>query len=257
MTVDHRMDLLEPGRQALSALVHPVRVIASLPGNTIDRIDEQFASRRALITENQRLRDRQQVFQARLQRLDALEVENIRLRRLLDSSYEIERPVLIAELFRIDLDPFSHLIEIDKGSRDGVYLDQPVIDANGVIGQVDRVNPFSATVRLISDPSHALAIQVSRNNLRGVAVGTGVIDKLTIQNLPSNADIQVGDLIVTSGLAGRFPVGYPVGEVQRIELEPGQPFLTVELSPLGALDRARQVLLIGPARSTAEDEQDE
>lgn len=257
MTVDHRMDLFEPGRQALSALVHPVRVIASLPADTIDRIDNQFASRRALIAENQRLRDRQQVFQARLQRLDALEVENIRLRQLLDSSYEIERPVLIAELFRIDLDPFSHLIEIDKGSLDGVYLDQPVIDANGVVGQVDQVNPFSATVRLISDPSHALAIQVNRNNLRGVAVGTGIIDKLTIHSLPSNADIEVGDLIVTSGLAGRFPVGYPVGKVRHIELEPGQPFLTVKLSPLAALDRARQVLLIGPARSATEDAQDE
>lgn len=257
MTVDHRMDLFEPGRQALSALVHPVRVIASLPADTIDRMDKQITSRRALIAENQRLRDRQQVFQARLQRLDALEVENIRLRQLLDSSYEIERPVLIAELFRIDLDPFSHLIEIDKGSLDGVYLDQPVIDANGVVGQVDRVNPFSATVRLISDPSHALAIQVNRNNLRGVAVGTGVIDTLTIHSLPSNADIEVGDLIVTSGLGGRFPVGYPVGEVRHIALDPGQPFLTVELSPLAALDRARQVLLIGPARTAPEDELDE
>lgn len=245
MTVDHRLDLFEPGRQALSALVHPVRVIASLPATLTERMDENLASRRALIAENQRLKDRQQIFQARLQRFDALEVENIRLRRLLDSSYEIERPVLIAELFRIDLDPFSHLIEIDKGSRQGVYVGQPVIDESGIIGQVDKIGPLSATVRLISDPSHATPVQVNRNGLRGIAVGTGAIDQLTIQSLPRNADIKVGDLVVTSGLGGRFPSGYPVGKVRRISHETGQPFLTIELAPLAALDRARQVLLIG------------
>ena len=245
MTVDHRMDLFEPGRQALSALVHPVRIIASTPATLTARLDENLASRRALIAENQRLKDRQQMFEARLQRFDSLEVENIRLRRLLDSSYEIERPVLIAELIRIDLDPFSHLIEIGKGSRHGVYIGQPVIDERGILGQVDQVGPLSSTIRLISDPSHATPVQVNRNGLRGIAVGTGAIDQLTIQSLPGNADIQVGDLIVASGLGGRFPSGYPVGKVQRISHGAGQPFLTIELTPLAALDRVRQVLLIG------------
>ncbi len=244
MTVDHRQGLLEPTRQILSAIVHPIRVVASLPAELMDSADTHLSSRRELILNNQRLRDRHQLDQSRLQRLDALEVENIRLRSLLDSSYELEKPVLIAELLEVDLDPFSHRIAIDKGQGDGVYAGQPVIDSSGVIGQVDSVAPFSATVRLISDPSHGIPVQVNRNGLRSIAIGTGRINVLTITSLPNNADIRVDDLVVTSGLGGRFPAGYPVGRVKTIITDPGQPFSRVELEPLGALDRIQEVLLI-------------
>ena len=184
------------------------------------------------------------MYQARLQRLDALEVENIRLRSLLDSSYELERPVVIAELTAVDLDPFNHLIQINKGLRDSITAGQPVIDANGVIGQVETVSPFTATVRLISDPSHGIPVQVNRNGLRSVAFGTGRTDTLTINSLPNNAGIEVGDLLVTSGLGGRFPAGYPVGEVRNITIDEGRAFSSISVKPLGALGRVEEVLLI-------------
>jgi rod shape-determining protein MreC len=190
------------------------------------------------------LRNRQQVVEARLQRLDALEVENIRLRSLLDSSYDLEQPVLIAELVAVDLDPFSHVIEIDKGLNAGVEVGQAVIDGDGVIGQVDHVSPFSATVRLISDPGHAIPIQVNRNGLRSVALGTGRTDVLNIESLPNNADIKVNDLLVTSGLGGRFPAGYPVGSVSAVNPDPGAPFASIDVAPHGALGRIQEVLLI-------------
>jgi len=220
-----------------------------LPEQAVESTNNALESRRELIAENQRLRDRQRIYEARLQRLDALEIENIRLRSLLDSSYELERPVIIAELIGVDLDPFSHLIEIDKGSRAGAYPGQPVIDGSGVIGQVDRIAPLTATVRLISDPSHGLPVQVNRNGLRSVAFGTGRINTLTISSLPNNADIRAGDLLVTSGLGGRFPAGYPVGEVREVRIDPGRPFSQIEVQPLGALDRVQEVLLIEQGES--------
>mgnify|MGYP000016848578 CR=1 FL=1 len=244
LAVDHRAGLLEPARQALSATLQPVRLMAGLPERIAGLTGESLRSRRELITEIERLRDRQKIYQARLQRLDALEVENIRLRSLLDSSYQLERPVLIAELVGVDLDPFSHLIQIDKGLRDGIRTGQPAIDATGVIGQVEQVAPFTATVRLISDPSHGIPVQVNRNGLRSVALGTGRINTLRITSLPNNADIRAGDLLVTSGLGGRFPAGYPVGEVRSVATNPGREFSRVDVEPLGAVGRVQEVLLI-------------
>ncbi len=250
VVVDDRQDLLDPARQTLSTLLHPIRVVADLPERLSEFTTNALTSRRELVAENQRLQDRQRVYEARLQRLDALEIENIRLRSLLDSSYELERPVIIAELLGVDLDPFSHLIEIDKGLGAGLYVGQPVIDGRGVIGQVEHVAPLTATVRLISDPSHGLPVQVNRNGLRSVAFGTGRINTLSISSLPNNADIRTGDLLVTSGLGGQFPAGYPVGEVRMVTTDPGQPFSRIEVEPLGALDRVQEVLLIERAQPT-------
>jgi rod shape-determining protein MreC len=259
MITDYRHGLLDPARQAISTVIHPIRLLAALPTQILDTADQKLTSRGELIAENKRLKARQQIFEARLQRLDALELENIRLRSLLDSSYDLESPVLIAELIQVDLDPFSHLIEVSKGHRAGVAVGQPVIDSDGIIGQVDRVTPFSATVRLISDPGHGIPVQVNRNGLRSVAFGTGRLDTLSITSLPNNADIRRGDLLVTSGLGGRFPSGYPVGEVRSVTTDPGQSFSMVALEPLGALGRIQEVLLIQqkdnqPAPTTESDD---
>ena len=243
---------MDPVRATLSTLVQPVRLVATLPSRFLDTADHHFASRRELMAENQRLRERQLIQQARLQRLDALEVENIRLRTLLESSYDLDRPILIADLLQVDLDPFSHLRESDKGSRAGVRVGQAAIDGTGVIGQVDRVTPLSATVRLISDPSHGLPVRVNRNGLRSVLFGTGRLDTLIISSLPNNADIEPGDLLVTSGLGGRFPAGYPVGEVRSVSIDPGQPFSQVEVEPLGALGQVQEILLIADPPSESE-----
>lgn len=244
MTLDHRQQLLEPVRQGLAAAVYPIRLAANLPSEVGDFVNRQLESRRDLRETNARLRSQVLLYQARLQKLDALEVENIRLRQLLDSSYEVGESVVIAEQLRVDLDPYTHLIQIDKGATEGVFLGQPVLDANGVIGQVDRIGPLSATVRLVTDPSHAIPVQVNRNGVRTVAMGTGNLRRLELTSLPNNTDIVAGDLLVTSGLGGRFPSGYPVARVTSVKVDPGREFAQVTAVPTGALDRTQEVLLI-------------
>lgn len=242
--VDHRHDILEPVRQTLSAAVHPVRLTAELPLSLVDMASQRFRTREELTSELERLRRRQLLYEARLQRLDALEVENIRLHELLDSSHNLNQSVLIAELIEIDLAPYRHLIQINKGSNSGVYNGQPVLDADGVVGQVDEVGPFSARVRLITDPSHALPVQVNRNGVRAIASGTGQSQELEITSLPNNTDVREGDLLVTSGLGGRFPQGYPVARIATVEAQPGRSFARVTATPTGALDRIQEVLLV-------------
>lgn len=244
MSIDHRKDLVEPLRGTLSATVHPVRMAASLPGDITDMLGRQLQGRRQLMAEIDRLRDQQLLNEARLQKLDSLEVENIRLRELLDSSYQVDESVLIAELMRVDMDPYTHIIEVDKGSRSGVRDGQAVLDANGIIGQVDRSSPFSSTVRLITDASHAIPVQINRSGVRSVAVGTGNLQRLEITGLPNSTDIREGDLLISSGLGGRFPAGYPVARVSQVRFDPGEPFATVSAHPTGAIDRIQEVLLV-------------
>ncbi len=244
MALDHRHDVLQPARYALSAVVYPVQMAADLPAELGQFFSREFRGRRELLAEIERLRDQNMFNQARLLKLDALEEENIRLRELLDSAYEVGEAVLIAELMRVDLDPTTHLVRVDKGATDGLYAGQPVLDAGGIVGQVNEVGPFTATVRLISDPSHAIPVQVNRNGVRAVAVGTGDLSSLTLKNLPNNTDIRRGDLLVTSGLGGRFPPGYPVGRVARVNTDPGEAFARVDVRPAAALNRLQEVLLV-------------
>ncbi len=225
-------------------VVYPVHFVVNLPFEVVESVGEQASSRRALIDENARLRNQQLLNEARLQRLDQLERENIRLQGLLDSAYEVEHSVLIAELMRVDLDPYRHILQVDKGRRHGVFSGQPVIDAYGVMGQIDNLGRSSAVVRLITDPSHAIPVQVNRNGLRAIAYGTGRLRELDVPHLPNNADIRPGDLLVTSGLGGGFPSGYPVAKVTDVAQEPGHPFARVKAEPLAELDRSREMLLV-------------
>ncbi|HET8702225.1 MAG TPA: rod shape-determining protein MreC [Nitrococcus sp.] len=244
MSMDHRQRMLEPVRYTLSAVVYPIRVVADLPFEIGGLLSRELSGRWRLIAENERLQARYLLNEARLQKLDALQAENIRLRQLLASSHEVDEPVLIAELMRVDLDPYSHLVQIGKGARDGVFRGQPVLDAKGVVGQVDRVGPFSAMVRLITDPSHAIPVQVNRNGIRSIAVGTGNLQELELTSLPNNTDIRPGDLLVTSGLGGRFPRGYPVARVTSVTTNPGHAFARIIAKPTAALDRLQEVLLV-------------
>lgn len=248
MTLDHRQKLVSPVRYTLSAVVYPIQYLVNLPFSIGNFLSEDLASRSRLLEENTRLRAQQLLDEARLQKMDSLETENIRLRNLLDSSFDIGDSVLIAELMRVDLDPYTHLIKIDKGTTNSVFVGQPVIDATGVMGQVDSVGPMSSTVRLITDPSSAIPVQVNRNGLRTIAMGTGDINKLQISYLPNNADIRKGDLLVTSGLGGRFPEGYPVARVTTVRHDRGEPFAVVWATPTAKLNRSREVLLIRTKR---------
>lgn len=244
MVADNRYDHLDWLRSSLSVLVYPLYVVASLPSRIEQSVTGRLADSEALRARNETLTDENLVLKARLQKLEALEAENRRLRDLLGSSFKLGERVLIGELLQVDLDPYRQQLLIDRGSSSGVYVGQPVLDADAVMGQVTRIDPLTCTVLLITDPAHALPVQVRRNGLRTVAAGTGLVNRLSLLYLPKNADIRVGDELVTSGLGGQFPKGYPVARVVEVLREPGLPFSSVYAEPHARLDRVSEVLLV-------------
>ncbi len=231
-------------RSTLAVVVYPLHYLAGLPSTLARAVEGRMATEDQLREINEAVRRDNLVLRARLQQFEALEAENMRLRDLLGSSFKIGDRVLIAELLAVDLDPYRQQVLVNKGSSSGVFAGQPVLDANAVMGQVVAVNPLSSTVLLITDAAHTLPVQVNRNGLRTLAAGTGLINRLELSHLPNNADIQIGDLLVTSGLGGHFPPGYPVAKVSEVRREPGKPFITVIAEPTARLDRSREVLLV-------------
>lgn len=244
MVLDHRYNHLESLRSGLSVLLFPVQYLASLPLLLSESASDAINSRSELEAERDRLHAENLLLRARQQKFEALEAENMRLRGLLDSSFKVGDRVLIAELVAVEQDPFRQQVLINKGKTSGLFVGQPVVDANAVVGQVTHINPFSASVLLITDAAHALPVQVSRNGLRTIALGTGLINRLELPHLPNNADIKIGDLLTTSGMGGSFPPGYPVAEVIDVRREPGQPFASVIAQTTAHLDRIREVLLV-------------
>lgn len=252
MTLDHRQHHLENVRANLSLLLSPLQYVVDLPFAIGNWASETMTSRQNLIEENQKLREQQLEQNIRLQKLDALESENTRLRALLQSAKRGWERVLIAELLAVDSDPFKHQLLINKGSNHGVTEGHPIIDAHGVLGQVIHVAPNTSTVMLITDPSHAIPVQVNRNGLRAIAQGTGESDSLELPHIPNSADIEIGDLLVTSGLGQRFPPGYPIAIISDINIDPAESYASVSATPLGHLERSREVLLVWPEESEEE-----
>lgn len=250
MTVDHRQGHLEKVRSALSVFVYPLQYVANLPVTVTNWVSEALTTRTRLMEENALLRDEQLVLSSKIQKFEIIEAENERLREMLQSSERLDERVLIAELLAVDLQPFRHQIVINKGKREGVYDGQPIVDANGVMGQIVHVGPFSSTVLLLTDPTHAIPVQINRNGLRSVAVGTGQSHILQLEHLSNNVDIKEGDLVVSSGLGSRFPPGYPVGVVHDISRVPGEPFTKVTIIPSAQLEKSREVLLVWPETSS-------
>lgn len=246
MAVDHRQHHLEQLRSALSIVVYPIQYAVNLPVDLAQWVNESLQTRSQLQEENESLRAELQTLKSQMQKFAALEAENFRMRELLDSSFRLGDQVLIAELMSVDLDPYRHQVVINKGSRSGVFTGQPVVDASGVTGQIIHTGPASSSVMLLTDPAHAIPVQVNRNGLRAVALGTGSATRLSIPFLPNNADIKEGDLLISSGLGGRFPRGYPVAVVSMVQYNPGEPFASVEARPTAAVDRSREVLLVWP-----------
>ncbi|MES9970859.1 MAG: rod shape-determining protein MreC [Candidatus Thiodiazotropha sp.] len=244
MVLDHRYNHLESLRSGLSVLLFPVQYLASLPLLLSESASEAITKRNKLTTERDKLHAENLLLRARQQKFEALEAENMRLRGLLDSSFKVGDRVLIAELISVEQDPFRQQVLINKGSTSGLFVGQPVVDASAVVGQVTHISPFNASVLLITDAAHALPVQVNRNGLRTIALGTGLINRLELPHLPNNADIKVGDLLTTSGLGGSFPPGYPVAEVIDVKRKPGQPFASVIAQTTAHLDRIREVLLV-------------
>jgi rod shape-determining protein MreC len=253
MVMDHKYDNLTSVRAGLSLIVYPLQQIIDLPGAVSDWFGESLATRRRLQEENDSLRMQQLMQKVQMQKLAALEAENIRLRALFDSSFEVGEKMLVAELMSVNLDPYKHQIVINKGELHDVYPGQPLLDARGVMGQVVHAGPYTSTAVLITDTSHAIPVQVNRTGLRTIALGSGTINRLDLPYIPNNADIKPGDLLITSGLGGRFPPGYPVASVTAVRHDPGLTFSQVVATPMAELNRSREVLLVWPGISTTLD----
>jgi rod shape-determining protein MreC len=252
MAMDHRGNYVPRVRSIAQHAIEPVYHAVEWPVKTLHNLLGQFQSRSALLEENDRLTQQLLAQQGALQQLQTLQGENHRLRALFEGAKSQPHEYHFAELVSVALDPFSHQVIIDRGGSDGVQPGQAVIDGQGVMGQVEDVQLHFSIVRLISDPSHALPVQISRSGLRTVAFGMGETNRLNLPNVPREADVREGDLIVTSGLANRFPGGYPVAVVTVIDREEGRTFARVEATPLAALDRGHEVLLISLPQGLAE-----
>ena len=230
-------------RGSIDWLLQPLYWAGNLPGNVADAGGE-LKNYKALLAENQALKADQLKAQARLLQLDALEAENRRIRQLMASSSALDQKVLIAEIVATSQAPYRHQITLNKGAADGVYFGQAIVDAYGVMGQVIRVNPASSVALLVTDPSHGIPVEVNRTGLQTVARGGGDGRVLTLPFLPGNADVKVGDLLVSSGLGGRFPAGYPVGEIFDIRRTTGEHFMEASAYPSARLNQGRQTLLV-------------
>jgi len=248
MFFDQRWDFLKTLRIHLSAAVYPIQYVVNLPVKAGQWLSMSFSSRIQLLEENARLREHNLRLQVTLQKFEDLKSENERLRRLLGSSVKAGERVQVAEVLAVDLDPNKpRKILINKGKTSGVIEGQPVLDAQGVMGQVSNINLFTSTVMLITDPDHALPVQVVRTGLRIVAAGMGAVNRLKLEFLPNtgvNAGIKVGDLLVTSGKGDQFPPGYPVGTVVEVNPDIGQPYAQAQAIPKALLERNREVLLV-------------
>ena len=254
--IGYKNGALKNFRSTLGALIHPIEILASLPFEIIERVSNLITTKQDLSTENKRLEQELLLLNARLQQYEILETENHRLRDLLESSFRLKNKVLVAEPVAIQLDSFHKKIVINKGESDEGYQGQPILDSSGIMGQIIQINPFSSTVLLITDPNHALPVQINRNGLRAIAVGSGENDALILEhlpnplitdsNLPNNAHVLTGDLIVTSGLGRRFPRDYPVGEVKEIIKTPGELSARVVVKPFAQFSKIREVLMVWP-----------
>jgi len=244
MTVDHRWHSLELARSALSGVLYPLQYTIDLPIRLFYWADEALSTQQSLLEKNREFEARHLENRVQLQKLDIIEKENERLRELLGAIPKTTERLLISEIINVDLDPYKQLILLNKGSSSEVYQGQPIIDAQGVMGQVVHVGPMSSTAVLITDASHAIPVQVNRTGLRAIAFGSGKIDQLNLRYLPHNVDIKEGDLLITSGLGGVFPPNFPVAVISKIERPSGEPFATIEAKPHALLDKSREVLLV-------------
>lgn len=243
---------LEPMRDSLASVLSPMQYVATAPGALFDWGAENLATLNMLKKQNQALMRQQLLMSERLQRFEHLRQENERLRALLGSPLHMDAKKMVAEVVEVASDPFHQYVVINHGSKDGVFVGQPVVDAQGVVGQIVEVNALTSRVLLISDPKQGIPVRLTRNDVRVIANGNGELDQLDLKYVAKSTDIKVGDLLVTSGLGNRFPEGYPVARVISINRDDGQNYLKVIAQPMAALDRIRYLLLIWPEQAKVE-----
>lgn len=241
---DARFHYMEQTRLAIAVVLHPLQRLADLPGEVGERVAEFFVTQSSLRQENERLRRENFVNAGLLQTQQALLAENEQLRALLEMRGRIERASVAAEILYTARDPFVRKVVLDKGASAGVEQGAAVIDAAGLIGQVHRVFPWTSEVSLITDGDQAIPVQVGRNGLRAVVFGLGYDGALELRFMPVNADIQTGDLLVTSGIDGTYPPGLPVATVANIEHNVAYPFARITCIPASGVGNHRQALVL-------------
>ena len=241
---DKRYDHLGEIRRFLSVVAYPVQIAVASPFQGWDWFRESVSSRETLRADKAKLEAELRLANFRLQRYEALEAESQRLRALRENTAGVANRFVIGNIMDLDIDAFRERVLVDKGARDGVFVGQAVLDAGGVFGQVARVGELTSEVILVSDGTHAIPVQINRNGLRTIAVGTGDMTRLKLPYLSTSADVIAGDLLVTSGLGGGFPAGYPVGTITDVKRDPAQSLAEVDVRPAAALDRSREVMFV-------------
>jgi rod shape-determining protein MreC len=251
MIADNHLQSFVKIRSALSIIVVPIQYLVNWPVELIDRINDYLTSQHKLLDENTQLHNEQLLLQAKIQKFITLEKENAQLRALLSSSAHINARVLAAQILAVDLNPFDQQIILDKGKREGIYLDQPILDAYGVMGQIIDVGPITSRALLITSPHIAIPIQDSRNGIRAIAIGDGYSGDMKLMYVTDTTDIKPGDLLISSGLGLKFPIGYPVGIVKTVEHHTDERFAVIKVTPSAKLNLSRQVLLVWPEKLTS------
>ncbi len=242
--LDQRSHALDGARELLGNLSYPLLRVADAPSSLTRNLREFWQSHEQLSQDNRRLRDENHVLHAQLLQLRSLRAENQKLRELLKSSQRIANRFIASRLLAVTMTPGLHRIIIDKGAHDGVEPDMPILDDHGVMGHISRVYAYHAEAILISDANHAIPVSVQRSGIRSIAAGLGRTDQLKLLYLPVNADIRVGDEVVTSGLGGKFPPDYPVGVIREIARSPDSPFADIRVEPYARLDTSKEILIV-------------
>jgi rod shape-determining protein MreC len=244
MSFDQRDGIGARVRTRIAVVVEPVWWLAGLPARTSRALQENLSLHGSLIDDNRRLRHELETSQARIHRLNAVADENARLRALLGGLRGYQLDVRLVEILDVDLDPYRQRWVLNAGREEGVLPGQVLIDSGGVLGQVIEVGQHRATALLVTDPDHAVPVQVARSGLRAVAYGTGEGNRLVLPNIPQSADLRVGDQLLTSGIGGRFPAGFPVGVITRLEPDNMRLFVIADAMPAAHLDRGSEALLV-------------
>lgn len=257
--IDSRTEYTTAVKSYINAAIYPIKTVAEIPSSLGKNIKIWISDKQELINTIKKLQDRQYILEFQVQRNATLLAENRRLRLLLRSSNNLQYSSVIAEIMTTHSNPYRHIVELNRGTQDGVDVHQPIIDTSGVIGQIIEANKLSSQAILISDPQHLLSVQVNRNGIRGLAQGTGNAQALNILNIPIEEDIKIGDLLISSGLDKRFPQGYPVAIVTSIEHDPTNHFAKITAKPTAELSKTREVLVlksISPNTATLDNEGD-
>lgn len=243
--VDHKLDGFKSTRVYLNSLMSPIQYLANLPGLMLSESAQRLTSHQELLEENEKLTNQLLLMQEKVQRFDVLAHENEKLRQLLEVPLRNNAHKMVAELMAVDKNPYSQQVLINKGAIDGVYLSQPVLDEKGIVGQVMEVGTTNSRVLLVADVTHAIPVRSLRNDIRFIATGSGALNELYLEYVPHSVDVEVGDILISSGLGKIYPEGYPVARIKSVVRDESRPFAQVVAEPLARLDRLKYLLLLG------------